>query len=112
MLSVGLIIAARRQKMKADHRVLAVIALICLIAFLFPVISITDDLNGGTIFAEGNKLKRWLFGGDLAALIVSAFLAFRLLRQSDSATLLSNNRPRALKPFVVHLNRRPPPVLF
>jgi hypothetical protein len=111
VLSAGLVIACRRQKITSDHRILGVVALICLIAFLFPVISITDDLNGGALFTETNKQKRWLFGADLTALIAAAFLAFSLARQIEPSAPLSTNRPRALNTFVVHLTRRPPPAI-
>jgi hypothetical protein len=110
ILSAGLIIIWRRQKISGNDCAVSAIALICLIAFLFPIISITDDLNGGALLAETAKQKRVLFA-ELAALVTAAFLVLAAALFNERYALLTNKRSRALQPFVVHLRRRPPPAL-
>jgi hypothetical protein len=111
VLSATLVMACRRKSAADRRRAVAVIALVCLIAFLFPVISITDDLNGGAILAETSKQKTWL-AGDLAALITASFLAASLVLMSYKGYAISNHdRIRTSDPFSLHLRRRPPPAL-
>jgi hypothetical protein len=110
ILSASLIIAWRRQKITGNNRAVSAIALVCLMAFLFPVVSITDDLNSGALLAETAKQKRLLFA-ELAALVTAAFLALSAALFNERYALPTSNRPRALQPFVIHLKRRPPPAL-
>ena len=85
------------------------ISLICLIAVLFPVISITDDLNGAAMLADG---KRWLFSVELAAVILAAFAAELTLLARLSEVFCSDNDSCSLERFSPALNRRPPPALY
>jgi hypothetical protein len=107
VLSAALIAACRRNS-KADRRAVGVIALVCLIAILFPIVSITDDLHGGALFAD-SKLKR--FSAELAAMVTAAFVSFANPAQHAQYAIFHRDRPRTREPFSVHLNRRPPPEL-
>ncbi|HWG87381.1 MAG TPA: hypothetical protein VN679_06325, partial [Candidatus Acidoferrales bacterium] len=43
------------------QRIAVAVSLACLIAFLlFPMISMTDDLNSGAVLAETTNSKHWL----------------------------------------------------
>lgn len=89
------------------------IALVCLIAFLFPVISITDDLNGGAILAEATRSKRWMPSVELFAIVATGLLAaFYALRSTwrDGSILAEASRlPQQV--FAFHSSRRPPPAI-
>jgi len=86
------------------------IALVCLICLLFPVISATDDLaNGGPAMLEPSKLKRLL-----PSLQMAVALLPRLLVQAPLENKwLASGQPDPLLPlqeiFSFELNRRPPP---
>jgi hypothetical protein len=87
-----------------------VIALVCLICLLFPVISATDDLNNaGPAMLETSKLKRLLPSLQMAVallpwLIVQPPLEDKWLALSQPAPLL-----RLQEFFAFELHRRPPP---
>lgn len=88
------------------------IALACLIAFLFPVISITDDLNGAAILVD-TKSKRWMPSVELFAMVATGLLAaFYALRSTwrDGSILAEAPRlPQQICSF--HSSRRPPPAI-
>ena len=108
VLSAALVVMCRRQK-TTERRAALVIALICLIAFLFPVISITDDLNGATAFNDG---RRWLFSTAFAALAVTAFAVVMAGLSLLPEVIRNENDSCSLAKFSPVLNRRPPPVLY
>lgn len=96
------------------QRVAVAIALACLIAFLFPVISITDDLNSGAILAETAKSKRWAPFAELFAIVatglLAAFSAHQRSTWADGSILAESVRaPQEL--FSFHCSRRPPPAI-
>jgi hypothetical protein len=108
VLSAALVITCRKPK-SVERRAVLVIALICLIAFLFPVISITDDLNGATVFTDG---KRSLFSSGLVALAVSAFVAAMAGLSLLTEVMRNENDSCSLEKCSPALNRRPPPALY
>ena len=97
----------------ADDRcpTFAAIALVCLVCLLFPVISMTDDLNsGGPAIIEPGKLKNVV----QSAPVVLALLSRSALQAPPEGGWLTRDRqPDLLIPnqeiFSFDLSRRPPP---
>lgn len=114
-LSAALIIVSvrpvlrNRQKQQQLVIVVTVIALICM---LFPLISITDDLNSGSVYAESPRTYEWGFGGHAVAA-----LWFPVLDVFSSENTRHNLEVNSLQPlpqsdaFTFNLSRRPPPFL-
>jgi len=115
VLSLGLIAFAGTQKSSGKsrkRRVAVAVALSCLIALLlFPVISMTDDLNSGVFLAEGTKFNHWVRSAELIALIATGLLiAFSAQRSTwADGSILAETAYASQEPFTVHLSRRPPP---
>ena len=97
----------------ADDRsaAFAAIALVCLVCLLFPVISMTDDLNsGGPAMIEPGKLKRLV----QSAPVVLTLLSWSALQAPPEVGWLTRDRqPDIFFPkqeiFSFDLSRRPPP---
>lgn len=97
----------------ADDRsaTFAAIALVCLVCLLFPVISMTDDLNsGGPAIIEPGKLKNLV----QSVPVVLTLLSWSALQAPPEAGWLTRDRqPALLIPnqefFSFDLSRRPPP---
>jgi hypothetical protein len=87
-----------------------VIALLCLICLLFPVISATDDLNNaGPAMLEPSKLKRLLPSLQIAVALLPWLTAQPPVEKKWMA--LSQPEPllRLQESFSFELHRRPPP---
>lgn len=88
----------------------AIIALICVMAFLFPVISMSDDLHRPAL-CETGKFKKWLSAGLAEALLSSPSLlpppAEPAARQAANLHAEVCLPSRDLVWFT--LDRRPPP---
>ena len=117
ILSVGLIFFASTRKSSGrntrKHQVAVAIALSCLIALLlFPVISMTDDLNSSAFLAEGTKSKRGMPTVELFALVATGLLiAFSAQRSTwADGSILFDAGCTLQEPFSIHLSRRPPPL--
>jgi hypothetical protein len=95
------------------HRVAVAIALVCLIAFLFPIISITDDLNSAAMVAETPKSKRWAPAAELFAIVASGFIAAFSAQSSTWAdgSILCETAGAPQELFSFHCSRRPPPAI-
>ena len=96
------------------HRLAVAISLACLIAFLlFPMISITDDLNSGAVVAEGATPKHWVPPIELFALVGTGLLIAFSAQSStwaDGSILSELGSPfQELLPF--DMSRRPPPAV-
>ncbi len=102
--------AARANKDRS--RLTAAIALVCLICLLFPVISMTDDLNcSGPALVETNKLKRLAASGPAILISVSLPAApINVERRWVSAELTAALLPPLSDAFAFKLSRRPPPL--
>lgn len=104
---------ARARQIRS--RSLAAIALVCVICLLFPVISMTDDLNSGNLaFLEPSKAKRLLASVHLAA-IVLPWLCLQIPVQTNWIALRrqpNDRRPPRLELVSYSLSRRPPPSRF
>jgi hypothetical protein len=101
--------AARAGKDRS--RGMTVIALVCLICLLFPVISMTDDLYNGPALLEPNKLKKLALSAHVV-LTLLPWPALQAPRENNWAAL--DRQPDVHLPlqevFPFSLSRRPPPV--
>jgi hypothetical protein len=96
---------------KDRSRGMAAVALVCLICFLFPVISMTDDLNSsGPALLEPSKLKRILLYAPAIVTLLS-WIALQMPQENGWA-VLERQRDAGLplqEILTFSLSRRPPP---
>ena len=59
LLSFALWLAYGRSPANKHQHFSAIIALICVAGFLFPVISMSDDLLSSPALCESSKVKKW-----------------------------------------------------
>jgi hypothetical protein len=116
LLSAALLVAAgihlfSTASVESGRRAMAVIALVCVISFMFPVISMTDDISSSAIIIEPVKLKMWLSPAAIACLFVSCVLL-------DFKSSANNWQMLQLRAAIAHpaqhsswfkLSKRPPP---
>ena len=89
-------------------QVTAYIALVCVVCLLFPVISMTDDLNSNPAIPEATKLKRLLHSAQYVAHLFShVFIAAPRERGWDALAL--ELKPVHTEFLSFDLSRRPPP---
>ena len=87
-----------------------VIALVCLVCLLFPVISATDDLNNaGPAMLEPSKLKRLLPSLQIAVALLPWMIALPSLEKKWLALRQPEPLPLLQENFSFELHRRPPP---
>ena len=109
LLSFGLWLAYGRSPAHKHQYFPAIIALICVAGFLFPVISISDDLLASPALCESSKVKKW--GGAFAAKVLFFVRALPVLTEPA----LGMARPRSqvshssLELAWSNLDLRPPP---
>lgn len=111
LLLIGLVHATRSARNRS--RVIAAIAMICLICLLFPVISMTDDLNSGSLaFLEPGKGKRILPSAQLIAVV---FSWLNLEFSAKGICIAACRKPEVFlpqhEPLPFNLSRRPPPAV-
>jgi len=92
-------------------RVTACIALVCVICLLFPVISMTDDLNNSPAMPETTKLKKLLPPLQFLVRLFSYALIYAP-RERAWATLALEQKQKPVQPELLYFNlsRRPPPL--
>jgi hypothetical protein len=91
------------------RRITALIALACLIWLLFPVISITDDLNAGTSVYEATAASKGKLSEPNAA-VVPAILITLVPQIAWREINLHADLSTIQQEFIsCHLFRRPPP---
>lgn len=91
------------------------LVVVCILALLFPVISISDDLSQMPGLAEGNRIQDILKAPELrGAYLVAVFLPTLLLALPPAHRVLS--RSLAAAPISLHeffwapsIDKRPPP---
>ena len=97
-----------------DLRWVSAIALVCILAVVFPVISMTDDLNSNPALCETNKLKKWIAAESSEALLLASVMAKFVVPQ-PAAQYPSRMETRVHFPLQelvwFTLDRRPPPFL-
>jgi ABC-type Co2+ transport system permease subunit len=95
-------------------RWMSAIALVCILAVAFPVISMTDDLNSNPALCETNKLKKWIAAESSEAVLLASVVAKFVVPQ-PAAHYPSRTEPRVHFPLQelvwFTLDRRPPPFL-
>ncbi|HEY6305426.1 MAG TPA: hypothetical protein VI488_03080 [Candidatus Angelobacter sp.] len=98
----------------AVSRGMAAVALVCLVCFLFPVISMTDDLNSsGPALLEPSKLKK-LMPSTQAVLTLLPWLALQKPQETSwpaPERQLDVSLPLQ-EVLTFSLSRRPPPALL
>jgi hypothetical protein len=109
LLSFGLWLAYGRSPAHKHRHFSAIIALICVAGFLFPVISMSDDLLSSPALCESNKVKKW--GGAFAAKVLFFVGALPVLTEPAlrTAGLHSPVSHSSLELAWSNLDRRPPP---
>ena len=116
-VSLTLLLVSSLRVIQASQnrsRAMAAVALVCLICLLFPVISMTDDLNSGTLaLPEPIKLKKFLSLTYLFAAVLPR-IAFPMKpaieRRAFQDGRVSDVRVYEDR-FAFQLSRRPPPSL-
>lgn len=116
-VSLALLVIGSVQVLHAGEdrsRGMAAVAMVCLICLLFPVISMTDDLNSGSLaLLEPNKVKRILSPAHLVSIALPLIVPQLLLESRTPFSRLWEieifHHPQELAAF--HLSRRPPPAL-
>ncbi len=97
------------------HRLItAVFAVACIISLLFPVISITDDLNSGAALCEARTLiKKWSLAIDVQGALLSAVMAVSSVRHAAwrETNLHADAFHQLHELYASNLSRRPPPLL-
>jgi hypothetical protein len=93
------------------RRITALIALTCLIWLLFPLISITDDLNAGTSVFEATTVKKPTLAADVVtALLPPVFIIATGSRTAWREINLHADLSQITQEFFsFDLSRRPPP---
>lgn len=90
---------------------IACIALICVTSLLFPVISMTDDLNSAAALPEATKFKRLLASGQMVIHLFSLAVIYAPPSRTWSALSLQHELRPIYQAFLsFNLSRRPPPV--
>jgi hypothetical protein len=89
----------------------AFIALVCVLCFLFPVISMSDDLSNSPALWETGKLKKWVSAGLAEALTLFSVRpqAFPETKGRRAANLHAEFALPAQELAWSNLDRRPPP---
>jgi len=95
---------------KDRSRGMAAVAMICLICLLFPVISMTDDLNSGSLaLLEPNKVKKLLSVSCLLAMVMPWLVQPPAEFKSHVARLEFESDAVSQQVLTFPLYRRPPP---
>ena len=112
-ISAALLLVCGWHLMRAENRSrgMAAIAVVCLICLLFPVISMTDDLNSGNpAFLDPTKAKKLLATGPLTA-IALPWLSLQAPAKGHWIGLCRypEHRLPQLQLLAFSMSRRPPP---
>lgn len=92
------------------NRVIAALALVCVVCLLFPVISMTDDLNASPAIPEATKLKKLLPSNQFVIHLFPYVMIFSPPeRVWASLALEQEQQPPEQALLCFDLSRRPPP---
>jgi hypothetical protein len=100
-------------KGKAQNLGIACIAILCMVCLLFPVVSMTDDLNSSLAMPEATKLKRLIDltqGVHLFSFALTLVIYAPQLRNWAALALEQQQKPADQARLYFNLNRRPPPI--
>ena len=110
LLSFGLWLAYGRSPAHKHRHFSAIIALICVAGFLFPVISMSDDLLSSPALCESSKVKKWCGADAVKALFFVRALPVLAGPALGTACLHSQVSHSSLELVWSNLDRRPPPL--
>jgi hypothetical protein len=100
---------ARLSGTQRDRR-LILLSLLCVAGLLFPVISMTDDLNSSPALPEASKLKRIGLSTQVAVALLSRIVLQAVHDRTWTAMVLQVDSRAPLRELLTfQLNRRPPP---
>jgi hypothetical protein len=95
----------------ARRRLVAAMALVCVLCLLFPVISMTDDLHNTPAVVENKEMKKLVVVGQVLAALLSWFSLQAMLKP---VAIGENNCEDLFFPaqplFTLDLSNRPPPI--
>jgi hypothetical protein len=98
-----------RKQGVARSRLVAAMALVCVLCLLFPVISMTDDLHNTPAVVENKKLKKLVVAAHTLVALLSRF-SFQVSKPvAVAARNFENLFFSAQAMFTLDLSRRPPP---
>ncbi len=98
-----------RKQGIARSRLVAFMALVCVLCLLFPVISMTDDLHNTPAVVENKKLKKLVIAANTLVAVLSRF-SFQVSKPvAIAAKDLENPAFPVQAMFTLDLSRRPPP---
>jgi len=84
--------------------------LACVVCLLFPVISMTDDLNSSPALVEATKLKKLLFSAQVVIGLFSPVLNYSSPERMWCRLAFEQHQDKIQQAFLsFDLNRRPPP---
>jgi len=93
-------------------RVAVFMTLACVVCLLFPVISMTDDLNSSPALAEATKLKKLLFSAQAVIGLFSLVHKYSSPERMWRRLGFEQHQDKIQQEFLsFDLNRRPPPSL-
>ena len=100
---------------QAQSSLIACIALVCIVCLLFPVVSMTDDLNSSAAMPEASKL-RWLadltHGAHLLSFALLVLIYAPQARNWAALALKQEPKPADQARLYFNLCRRPPPSIL
>jgi high-affinity Fe2+/Pb2+ permease len=98
------------RKNGEQNFVIACVALICVVCLLFPVVSMTDDLNSSPAMPEATKFKKIFLSAQVVIHLFSSVL-IRPAQERTWASLIFGNegKPPSQDCLSFDLSRRPPP---
>lgn len=100
---------------KAQSFSIACIALVCIVCLLFPVVSMTDDLNSSVAMPEASKLRRLAdltHGAHLFSFALLVLIYAPQARNWASLALKPEPQPADQARLYFNLSRRPPPSIL
>lgn len=93
-------------------RVAVLMTLACVVCLLFPVVSMTDDLNSSPALAEATKLKKLLLTAQVVIGLFSPVLNYSAPERMWCRLAFEQHQDKIQQEFLsFDLNRRPPPSL-
>jgi hypothetical protein len=97
-------------KKTAQNLIIGCIALICLVCLLFPVVSMTDDLNSSLVMSEATKLKPLV--SPIQCVHLFSLASVYVLPEHTWSTLVfeQERKPAYQERLSFDLSRRPPPI--
>jgi NADH:ubiquinone oxidoreductase subunit 6 (subunit J) len=113
LLLLAVLGPAVKAPLAGRTRVVAAVALVCILFLLFPVISMSDDLHNNPAMLEGSKLKKLA----LASHAVAALLTWAVVQASPKAVVwpisgAEKTSTLSQIAFTTSVFRRPPPAIL